>query len=187
MTRWLVLVMLLGIACGDDDGSTDAGTGASDTGTDASADAGDPTPRTVTLEVTPGVVPEEPTTTVSFRLTLDAEPPASGTRVYVLGDLTRGLTQLDVFALSVDPSTNARPQGDLDFSGFTLLMTSREVTVSIDSFADGEAEDPVDVMFRVVPFEEVPWGELPVDGAEAAAPYVVGDPATAMIRLQDSP
>lgn len=177
----LVLALLSGC---DGDGAVDAG--APDAGVDASAaDAGDPT-RMVTLEISPTVVPELPETDLLFTLTLDAPPPPGGTRVYVRGDVPQSLTQLDLFAIRTRPAANDAPVGDLDFSGFTLLLESESVIVEVPSFDDMMAEDPVDVTFRIVPFDEVPWGETAIEGEPSAGPYTVsGAPVT--VTLQDAP
>lgn len=197
------ILILLG-GCSDDSPGADAATdtsvrdavadaaadadGSSDGSTDAATDSdGAPVRPVVTLTVQPMVVTEVPTTMVEFSLTFAPAPPVTGTRVYVLGDVAQNLTQLNLPAISVDPSANDAPRGDLDFSGFTLLATTSSVTVSVPSFDDGNAEMPQDVSFRIVPFEDVPWGELPVDGAMAAGPYDVGDPGTATITLRDAP
>ncbi|MEM1349898.1 MAG: hypothetical protein AAGI01_15155 [Myxococcota bacterium] len=141
----------------------------------------------VSLEITPDVVIEDPASKVTFTLKLDRDPPEGGTRVYVLGDVSQSLNQLALLSVSTEPSTNAAPIGDFDFSGFTLLMESREVSVNTLGFQDGQPEEPVEVTFRIVPFEEVAWCDVPVDSEPAAAPYAVGTPSTAVLTLRDTP
>ncbi|MEM6956475.1 MAG: hypothetical protein AAF411_04625 [Myxococcota bacterium] len=209
-----VLGGLVAIACGDDDGNasldaapldaatdgtvpdeaiemgdadvTDAPSGADDA-VDAPVVDAPPSGPSVALQIDPAVVTEMPASSVTFELEVTGEIPEGGVRVYVLGDVPRSLTQLDLFNLSVDPEGNDAPVGDLDFSGFTVLLEAPVTTITLTGFADGEAEDPVDVNFRIVPFEEVPWGMLPVDNEPAAGAYVVGAPSTATLRLQDEP
>jgi len=158
-----------------------------DAGVDMPEDMPPAGPPVVSLAITPDVVTEDPASEVTFTFTLDRDPPDGGTRVYLLGDVPQALSQLNLFALRTDPVANDAPVGDLDFSGFTLLMESREVSVITRGFADGEAEDPVEVTFTIVPFEDVAWGMLPVDNEPAAAPYVVGSPDTATLTLKDTP
>lgn len=170
-------------ACGDDD-ATSTGSGGSSAGGSTSTGVG-PVP-TATLTITPAVVTEAPESEVTFTLSLSEAPGAEGVRVYVLGDAPQSLTQLDLFALTVSPDTNARPVGNLDFSGFTLLLTEPEVSVTIPSFDDGDDEDPVTVSYAVVAFDEVPWGELEVESEPAAGPYEV-DGQAATLEYRDTP
>jgi hypothetical protein len=184
-------------SCGDDDASVDGGVDAGvDAGVDSGSDAAPPdggsdagssdAPVTVSLTIEPDTVFEAPASDVSFVLSLDREPPPGGTRVYVLGDVPQSLSQLNLFGIRTAPASNDAPVGDLDFSGFTLLLEAREVTVRIRGFDDSTAEEPLDVTYRIVPFDEVPWGELAIENEMAAGAYVVGgDPQT--LRFQDAP
>jgi hypothetical protein len=140
----------------------------------------------VTMVIDPLVVPELPTTTLAFTLRLDADPPSEGVRLYVKGDRAQGLTQLDLFALSVAPRSNPLPAGDLDFSGFVLLMKEREVTVSVRSFDDGVSEAPSFLTLELVPFDRVPWGTSTVNDEAATLPYEVRTQPI-RIELRDAP
>ncbi|MEM1032725.1 MAG: hypothetical protein AAGN82_20430 [Myxococcota bacterium] len=170
------------VACGDDDdeaaGSSGGGAGGTSSGMGPQAE----------LAISPDTITESPPSTVTFTVSLSEDPGADGTRVYVLGDEAQSLTQLDLTDLEVVPDGNAAPQGDLDFSGFTLLMTTREVSVTIGSFDDMMDEAPSSVRYTIVPFEEVPWGELAVENVVAAGPYRVATAtATAELAFRDAP
>ncbi|MEM9694155.1 MAG: hypothetical protein AAGA56_16520 [Myxococcota bacterium] len=182
-----VALLTVAPACGDDEDEppADATLTAPDTG--AGGGSTEPTDGvTATLTIDPGTVTESPESTVTFTVSLDAAPPEGGVRVYVLGDVPQSLTQLDLFGQTVDPSDNASPVGNLDFSGFTLLMTAQEVSIVLPSFQDNTDEDPVTVSYRIVPFDEVPWGELEVEMEPAAGPYRVGGAATTL-EYRDTP
>jgi hypothetical protein len=191
---WLIISAWTLVGCGDSSASGGGAAGAPGAGGAAGAPQGgeggaggaaEP-PRIVSLEISPAVAPELPSTDVVFRLALDGPPPEGGTRVYVRGDVPQSLTQLDLFGLNVLPPRNDKPVGDLTFSGFTLLLSSQEVEVRLPTFDDGAGEAPVTVTFEVVPFEAVDWGGTEVDGEPAAAPYAWdGVPAT--LELRDAP
>ncbi|MEM6927025.1 MAG: hypothetical protein AAF602_08865 [Myxococcota bacterium] len=158
---------------------TDARPHSGDTGAD------DP-PVVVSLTITPGLLTEAPASSATFTLTVEGGVPDGGVTVYVLGDVPQSLTQGDLFALSVTPDTHPEPVGDLTFSGFTLALEEPEVSVTLPSFDDGTEEDPVTVTYAIVPFDEVPWGDVSIEGVEASAPYAVGG-GPAPLEFRDAP
>lgn len=150
-------------------------------------------PPTVTLEVNPGVAVESQGTVVQFRLTLSQAPPlGQSVKVYVRGDVPQSLTQFDLFSLSVAHEGfgfGPLPVGDFDFSGFTIDMIGKSVTINVPIFDDGTPEPPTTVTYEVVDFDAVPWGSCcapgNLDGQAATGRYVLGTPAVDSLVLQD--
>ncbi|MEO0602473.1 MAG: hypothetical protein AAF211_13610 [Myxococcota bacterium] len=140
----------------------------------------------VSLTIAPSTLTEDPASSVTFTLSIDGDVPDGGVTVYVLGDVPQSLTQADLFSLSVSPATHPEPVGDLTFSGFTLAMEEPEVAVTLPSFDDGTEEEPVTVTYAIVPFDDVAWGDVSIEGVQAAAPYVVGG-SSASLELRDTP
>ncbi|MEN0067047.1 MAG: hypothetical protein AAGA48_33260 [Myxococcota bacterium] len=175
MLRLTALVVLLP-ACAETSSDPTGETG--ETGVDAEP--------VVSLTIAPPTLTEAPASSTTFTLSLDGDVPEGGVTVYVLGDVPQSLTQTDLFSLSVSPDAHPEPVGDLTFSGFTLAMAEPVVAVTLPSFDDGTEEEPVTVTYEIVPFDEVPWGDVSIDGVEGAASYVVGGSA-ASLELRDTP
>ena len=135
------------------------------------------------LNITPDQATEEPTVNITFELSLDRQPSATGVTVYVRGNRPQSLTQLNLFGLSVEGEADF-PVPDLDSSGFTILMKSQTVKLTLPTFQDGVAEEPVTVTYGLVPYLAAPWGTL--DLPEPLGSYEIATGSgTAQLTFRD--
>jgi hypothetical protein len=104
---------------------------------------------TVKFSASPTTLIESEKTFLIFRFELDQNPPPSGLKVTVKGNVPQSLTQLDL--PDIEPKGGEKLEGDFDFSGFDYVIKERVATIRVPIFQDNQPEGLQTVTYTLQP------------------------------------